>query len=303
MDNKKTKKDSIAILGLGKVGIAIGCLLKNAGYDIAAIASRSTLSLSRGVEYTSGKPFSSFSQAASLAECIFITTTDDAIASTCEKIAQGGSITPGKKVVHMSGAGGLDLLNTAKDAGAYVASIHPLQSFADVEGAIKNIPGSAFGITTQNEINDWSVQIVRDIGGIPFFIPEEDKPLYHAAACMASNYLTTLLHTVKEIYRSFGLSDDAAIHAFWPLINGTLKNIESKGTVSALTGPISRGDVGTIRKHLQTLHEKLPTYLPIYCAMGMLTANIGIEKKTISEEEADIIKQLLKGGFEDEQTG
>ena len=297
MHMNETEKDTIAILGLGKVGTAVGYLLKSAGYPIVAVASRSVSSLNHGVAYTGGKPGTSFSDAAAQAGCIFITTADDAIQSTCEKITREGGIEPGKKVIHMSGAGGLDLLSAAKNAGACVASIHPLQSFADVEGAIINIPGSTFGITTNDDIKAWSVRIVRDIGGIPFFIPEEDKPLYHAAACMASNYLTVLMHTVEEIYLSLGLSRDDAIQAFWPLVRGTLKNIEMKGTVSALTGPVARGDIGTIRKHLQALHDKLPLYLQAYCAMGILAADIGIEKKTLSKEEAETIKKLLRGGL------
>jgi len=293
----ETGKDTIAILGLGKVGTAVGYLLKSAGYPIVAVASRSVSSLNHGVAFTGGKPATSFSDAAAQADCIFITTADDAIQSTCEKVTQEGGIYPGKKVIHMSGAGGLDLLSAAKKAGACVASIHPLQSFADVEGAIKNIPGSTFGITTNDNIKAWSVRIVKDMGGIPFFIPEEDKPLYHAAACMASNYLTALMHTVEEIYLSLGLSHDDAIQAFWPLVRGTLKNIEMKGTVSALTGPVARGDIGTIRKHLQAFRDKLPLYLQAYCAMGILTADIGIEKKTLSKEEAETIKKMLRGGL------
>jgi len=297
MHMNETGKDTIAILGLGKVGTAVGYLLKSAGYPIVAVASRSVSSLNHGVAFTGGKPATSFSDAAAQADCIFITTADDAIQSTCEKVTQEGGIYPGKKVIHMSGAGGLDLLSAAKKAGACVASIHPLQSFADVEGAIKNIPGSTFGITTNDNIKAWSVQIVKDMGGIPFFIPEEDKPLYHAAACMASNYLTALMHTVEEIYLSLGLSHDDAIQAFWPLVRGTLKNIEMKGTVSALTGPVARGDIGTIRKHLQAFRDKLPLYLQAYCAMGILTADIGIEKKTLSKEEAETIKKMLRGGL------
>jgi predicted short-subunit dehydrogenase-like oxidoreductase (DUF2520 family) len=296
MDTQKTGKDTVAILGLGKVGTAVGYLLKSAGYRVVAVASRSLYSLNHGVVYTGGRTCASFSEAASRAKCIFITTADDAIASTCEKVTNEGGIRPGKKVIHMSGAGGLDLLDAARTAGANVASIHPLQSFADVEGAIKNIPGSTFGITAQDEIKDWSVQTVRDMGGIPFFIPEADKPLYHAAACMASNYLTTLIHTVEEIYMSLGLTQDAAIKAFWPLVKGTLKNIEMKGTVSALTGPVARGDIGTIRKHLKALHDKLPAYLQAYCAMGIIAADLGLEKKTLSEEDVETIKKLLRGG-------
>ena len=89
-------------------------------------------------------------------------------------------------------------------------------------------------------------------------LADEDKPLYHAAACLASNYLTTLLHNVEEIYQSLGMERQDALTAFWPLVRGTLNNIETKGTVQALTGPISRGDVGTVEKHLNAFREKLP---------------------------------------------
>lgn len=300
MNIPKTGKDTVAILGLGKVGTAIGYLLKRVGYPVVAVASRSPSSLNQGVAYTGGKPCARFSDAASLAECIFITTTDDAIVSTCETITKEGAVKQGQKVIHMSGAGGLDLLHAARAAGASVASIHPLQSFADVEGAINNIPGSTFGITTQDPIMDWAIQVVKDLGGISFFIREEDKPLYHAAACMASNYLTTLLSAVEDIYQFLGLSQEVAVQAFWPLVRGTLRNIEMKGTVSALTGPVSRGDIGTIRKHLQAFQDKLPTYLHAYCVMGILAADLGLKKKTLSEEDAEAIKKLLRGGLENE---
>ncbi len=221
MNITKRRKDNIAILGMGKVGTAVGYLLKSAGYPVVAIASRSISSLNHGAAYTGGNICNIFSDAAAQAESIFITTADDAILPTCEKISQSGIIGPGKKVIHMSGAGGLDLLDAAKKMGAYVACIHPLQSFADVEGAINNIPGSTFGITAQDEIRNWAIQIVSDIGGIGFFISEEDKPLYHAAACMASNYLTTLIHTVENIYISLGMTRADAVKAFWPLVKGT----------------------------------------------------------------------------------
>ena len=90
----------------------------------------------------------------------------------------------------------------------------------------------------------------RGSGGRPFLVSGEDKALYHAAACMASNYLVTLMFLVEEIYGRIGLSREEAIRAFWPLVKGTFVNIESKGTIASLTGPIARGDGGTVRKHL-----------------------------------------------------
>jgi predicted short-subunit dehydrogenase-like oxidoreductase (DUF2520 family) len=294
MNTQEIREDSIAILGLGKVGTAVGFLLRQAGYRIVAVASRSQASLNQGIVYTGGKPYLNFSAAALTANCIIITTSDDAIAHVCKKIASERCIRPGNKVIHMSGAGGLDLLQSAQDAGAHVACIHPLQSFAHVEGAIRNLPGSTFGITSGDEIKEWSVQMVRDLGGVPFFVADADKPLYHAAACIASNYLTTIIHMVEEIYQSLGLSSEDTIRAIWPLVMGTIANIETKGTVQALTGPVARGDSGTIKKHTEALRNRLPALLQAYSALGILTADIGLKKKTLSPETARLIKEILK---------
>jgi predicted short-subunit dehydrogenase-like oxidoreductase (DUF2520 family) len=294
MNTQEIRDDSIAILGLGKVGTAVGFLLRQAGYRIVAVASRSQASLNQGIVYTGGKPYLNFSAAVLTANCIIITTSDDSIAHVCKKIASERCIRPGSKVIHMSGAGGLDLLQSAQDAGAHVACIHPLQSFADVEGAIRNIPGSTFGITSGDEIKEWSVQMVRDLGGVPFFVADADKPLYHAAACIASNYLTTIIHMVEEIYQSLGLSSADTIRAIWPLVMGTIANIETKGTVQALTGPVARGDSGTIKKHAEALRNRLPALLQAYSALGILTADIGLKKKTLSPETARLIKEILK---------
>ncbi|MEA1936314.1 MAG: Rossmann-like and DUF2520 domain-containing protein [Thermodesulfobacteriota bacterium] len=289
-------KDSIAILGMGKVGTAVGNLLRSAGYRIVAVASRSDESAEKGAKYTGGTIYDSLTSAASRAECIFITTGDDAIASVCEKISKGGGVGAGKKVVHMSGAGGLDLLESACRAGARIASMHPIQSFADVEGALKNIPGSAFGVTAEEEIKDWAVQIVRDLGGVPCFVSDADRSLYHAAACMASNYLVVLMYMVEEVYGIVGLDRERAVKAFWPLVTGTINNIENQGTVQSLTGPISRGDIGTVKKHIQAFHDRLPEFLDVYRIMGGFASDIGLKNKTLTRERAEELKSLLLGG-------
>ena len=296
MTAHNTCNDSIAIIGLGKVGTAMGFLLRSAGYQIVAVAGRSEQSLQRNLHYTGGQVFTSFPDAAITADCIFITTSDDAITEVCNELSAKNALNPGKKVIHMSGACGLDPLESARQKGAHIASIHPMQSFPDIENAIKNIPGSTFGITAVDDIKDWCIKMVEDIGGTPFLVSETDKPLYHAAACMASNYLVTLMHMVLETYRSMGLNHDEAIKACWPLVTATLNNIETKGAVRALTGPIARGDAGTIRKHLLALQGNLKEFLPTYCSLGLLTANLGILKKTLSVDSAQTIKALLEGG-------
>ncbi|MDD5723561.1 MAG: DUF2520 domain-containing protein [Syntrophales bacterium] len=289
------KKDSIAIIGLGKVGTAVGHLLRSAGYEIVAVADRSRDALERGGQYTGGVVSDGPLQAALRANSIFITTPDDLIESVCSEIARGGGFGPGKRVVHMSGAGGLSLLESARRRGAQVATIHPLQSFVDIEGVIENIPGSTFSITAEAEMKDWAVRIVRDLGGIPFFVSDADKPLYHAAACMASNYLVTLMNMVEGIYRHLGMEGDEAVRAFWPLVRGTIRNIEGRGTNKSLTGPIARGDIGTIRKHLKVIRETTPELLNVYREMGLFALEIGLKNDTLSEDRAGEIKTLLKG--------
>lgn len=295
--------ESIAILGLGKVGTAVGHLLKSAGYRIAAVSDLSAAALEKGMAFTGGEAFPNPAEAAARATCIIITTMDDAIAAVCAEIVRHGAVEPGDKVIHMSGAGGLDLLAPARAAGAAVGSIHPIQSFADVEGAIRSIPGSTFGITADDALTDWAIAMVKALQGVPFFVPEQDKPLYHAAACMASNYLTALMHMVETVYRTLGLTHDEAVRAFWPLVKGTMSNIETKGAVGALTGPIARGDAGTIEKHLQAFRAALPGLLEPYCALGLITVEIALEKKTLSPDRAESIKKLLKGGSRDEHAG
>ena len=299
----KDTADTVAILGLGKVGTAVGHLLKSAGYRIIAVADRSPAALEKGIPFTGGQACKSLAEAAFAATCIVIATTDDAIASTCREIVASGAIHPGDKVVHMSGAGGLDLLAPAREAGAFVASIHPIQSFADVEGAIINIPGSTFGITADEELREWAVSVVRALKGVPFFVPEKDKALYHAAACMASNYLTTLMHMVETTYQTLGLSRKEAIRAFWPLVRGTLLNIETRGSAESLTGPIARGDAGTIEKHLQAFRESSPHLLNAYCELGLMTVDIALQKGSLPPERAETIKTLFKGGVSDEYPG
>ncbi|MBA4396907.1 MAG: DUF2520 domain-containing protein, partial [Syntrophus sp. (in: bacteria)] len=155
---------------------------------------------------------------------------------------------------------------------------------------------STFGITADEEMNEWSVSLVNALKGVPFFVPEKDKALYHAAACMASNYLTTLMHMVETTYQALGLSRKDAIRAFWPLVRGTLLNIETKGAVEALTGPIARGDAGTIQKHLAALRETLPDLLKAYCELGLTTVDMALKKGYISSERAQTIKTLFVAG-------
>ncbi|MEN6330384.1 MAG: Rossmann-like and DUF2520 domain-containing protein [Smithella sp.] len=292
MKNKNSY--NFAIIGLGKVGTAIGHLLKKAGHKIIAVSDKSTAALNTALPYTGGEAFSDPKKAVIGADIILITTPDDIIAEACHEIAIP-ELVEGKFIFHMSGAGSLDLLDAAKSAGASVASIHPLQSFSSIDTAISNIPGSIFGITADKKVQKKAGIIVRDLNGTPIFISPAQKPLYHAAACFASNYLVSLLNVVEAIYESIGISKENAQKAYLPLVYGTLKNIEKSGAIQALTGPIARGDAGTIKKHIAAIEETQSQYAPLYSALGLITIDVARKKGTLSSKQAKIIINLLKG--------
>ncbi|MBN1547341.1 MAG: DUF2520 domain-containing protein [Syntrophaceae bacterium] len=286
--------NSFVIIGLGKVGSAIGYLLKQAGYSIAAVVDQSQAALHRNTAFTGGKAITDLAALDVEADCYIITTSDDQISHACEILSR--KINTGSIVIHMSGAGGLDLLKTAKEKGAMVGSIHPLQTFSDTESAIQNLPGTIYGITVDTPLKEWSEQLVKNIGGVPFFIEESNRALYHAAACVVSNYFVSLMYMAEKIYGILGLESEKARRAFWPLLMGTLHNIEAKGSISSLTGPIARGDMGTLKKHLQAISANAPDLLDAYREMGIVTVEVAYRKGSLSDDEAKNIKSLLSKG-------
>lgn len=286
--------ETFAIIGLGKVGSSIGYLLKQAGYNIVAVVDQSEEALRKNIVYTNGKPFSHSSEIDVDADCFIITTGDDQIRKACEELAP--RLKTGSIVIHMSGAGSLDLLQAAGKAGAKTGSIHPLQTFSDIEAAIRILPGTVYGVTVDPELKNWADGLVRSIGGVPFFIAGRDRALYHAAACIVSNYFVSLMYMAEEIYRILGLNEQEARQAFWPLLTGTIQNIEQKGSVPSLTGPIARGDLGTLEKHLEAIEANIPSLLSVYRELGKVTADVALKKNSLSAEQVTSIKSLLSKG-------
>jgi predicted short-subunit dehydrogenase-like oxidoreductase (DUF2520 family) len=301
LNMNKKHLNNFAIIGTGMVGTAIGYLLKKAGYEIVAIADKSTASLRRAQSYIGGKAYRKPQEVLRKADCVLITTPDDIILSVCKDIALSPLI-KGKYIFHMSGAGGLNLLEPAKKAGSAVATIHPLQSFSSIDNAIQNIPSSYFGITANAKAKTQAETIVLALGGNPIYISSKQKSLYHAAACIASNYLVSLLNVVESIYQSIGISEKNAKKAYLPLVYGSLKNIELSGSIQALTGPIARGDSGTIQKHVDAINAHLPQYASLYASLGLATVNVAKKKGTLNSRQAKIIRDILKGEIEHEHS-
>lgn len=284
----------VAIIGAGTVGTALGYLLKQGGYSIVGIASRTIESAKRAREFIgAGEASADLKAIARKADIVFITTSDDAIEKVCEKIASVRGFNSGAIVFHTCGALSSEILKSARNNGAKIVSLHPLQSFANVKKAVKNLPGSYFCIEGDESALSIAREIVVVLRGKEITLNVYKKPFYHAGACAVSNFLVATVGFGLELFEAAGIERHDALKVLMPLIKGTVKNIETLGIPSALTGPISRGDTGVIEDHLKAISEERPETLRLYTELGRYTVKVAIEKGTIKKEEAERIKSLF----------
>jgi predicted short-subunit dehydrogenase-like oxidoreductase (DUF2520 family) len=197
-------------------------------------------------------------------------------------------------VVHCSGAASTDILETARQVGARVGGFHPLQSFASVEEAIANLPGSTFALEAEEPLLSTLKEMTTALNGHWIELRPSDKVAYHTAAVMACNYLVTLIKLATDLWQTFNIPTDQAIEALLPLIFGTLHNIKTVGIPQCLTGPIARGDMGTVKKHLLALGKVAPNLLPTYRELGLQTIPIALAKGKISSPQAQALREILK---------
>jgi predicted short-subunit dehydrogenase-like oxidoreductase (DUF2520 family) len=287
-------KPRVAIVGCGTVGTAIGKLLRDVDYRVSGVATSNLETARRAAGVTGSERFSDCPwEVTRGADVVFITTPDDLIESTCMSISEHRGFDKNAVVIHCSGALSSDILSSARDCGAEVANLHPIQSFASVDQAVSLLPGSFCTIEGDSSALPIVRQMVEDIGGILLEITAEKKMLYHAAAVAASNYLVTLIHLALELNEAAGLATDTSFNALLPLIRGTLSNIGAKGIPAALTGPIARGDVATVSAHLKAIEKDAPELLQLYRCLGLYTVGLAKAKGTLDKETGDKLVALL----------
>ncbi|WP_242848865.1 Rossmann-like and DUF2520 domain-containing protein [Syntrophomonas palmitatica] len=266
-------------------------VLNQKDYEITGVYDVKSESTKQLVERIGCTAYSSPQEVSRSADILFITTSDTAIQDVAGSLAEAKAFHEGQVIVHMSGAQSSEILDRAREFGALVLSVHPLQSFANPERAIEILPGSIFSIEGDKEAYEFAVCIVETLGGEYFFIDRKAKPLYHAGACVVSNYLVTIIDFGIKLLESTGIPRQMATKALMPLISGTIKNIENIGIPKALTGPIARGDLGTIAKHLDCLDEMAPELSKLYSWLGFFTAPVAVEKGTI---DSQLMKEFQK---------
>ena len=281
----------LGFIGAGKVATALACGLHGKGYPVVAVASRSFSSAQRLSEFIpSCQPCQNKQRVIDSSDIIFITTPDDVIAQVAGELRWQ----PSKSVAHCSGADSSELLRKAVSEGTMVGVFHPLQTFAGAEQTGNSLAGITFSIEAQEPLLRQLKGMARALGGRCIVLKPEDRALYHASAVMVSNYLVTLVKLSTDLWADFGLSREDAVRALAPLIKGTVNNIETVGLPGCLTGPISRGDAGTLKKHLQALGKNHNDIISAYRELGLRTVPVAVEKGRIDAQKAREIASILE---------
>src|SRR4030042_1477378 len=219
---KRRDTPAIGFIGAGTTGTALAVRRAQHGYQVIAVSSRSLTSAEKLAARISGcKVYSGAQEVADIAELIFITTPD----STIPQVSADVQWHDGQNVVHCSGAHSVDILETAKLRGANTGCFHPLQTFASVDQAIDNIPGSAFAIEAEEPLASALKEMATTLEGDWVILKAGDKVLYHAAAVFACNYLVPLVNVATDLWQTFVVSPSPPTKSLMPLLKGTLSNL------------------------------------------------------------------------------
>lgn len=290
-----TSKPDFSVIGCGRLGINLAVFLTRQGFRPGVFCSKTLSSAQQAAEAAGqGRAVQDPVEAAKAASLVFITTPDTVIEPVCQEVANGQGFGPSSIVFHLSGALPSTILNPAKESGAGIGSIHPLQAFAPYQkGAASPFQGINISVEGEDRAVALGLEIVSSLGARSFTIPTHSKVLYHAAAVAASNYLVTLENFALTLLGETGLAEDRAYEILEPLIQGTLKNIKTQGSVQALTGPVARGDEAIIAGHLAQIDEKMPRFSELYRVLGRHTLDLADERGEMSKETRNRLARVF----------
>lgn len=255
----------LGFLGAGRVATTLALGWRREGRDVRAVWSRSGRGLQDVVSVASSQ--------AVLDACdvVFLTVADAAV----EPLASTLTWREDHLAVHCAGALELDALHHARRAGARVASLHPLQTFAEPETTLRNLHGATFTIEGEAEDAAFLARLARDLGGRPLRLPSGQRALYHASAQYVAAFLTTLLREGASLWTALGVDERDALDALVPLALGTLRSAEVVGPAAALAGPLARGDASTVERHLSALPA---SHLDLYRALSRRALDLARER-------------------------
>lgn len=290
---------SIAIVGSGVIGTAFGVLMRQHGSDVTTVTGRQWERIMASAARIGCTPSASVEQAARSAPWILVAVPDDVIGHVGERIAAvwRESLPPDAAVIHCSGARGTEALAAVEAVGAATGVCHPLASMMNLEAALEWLPRACFGISGTDSGHAFAQHVALHISGSFVELDDKRRALYHAGACVAAGYLTALLDMASGLLMDgAGFTPHETIQALSPLIDSTIENIRRYGTTRALTGPVARGDVGTIQRHLEEMERRqVPErWFRMYRTLGDAALELA-EARGMDAASAAAVRQVLRG--------
>lgn len=283
---------TVNIIGAGKLGKVLGQLLvKQSGVRLLGVCNTSVISTTQAVDFIgAGKVYETI-QTLPDADLTFICTPDDKVKEASEQLSQNSGLKSGALVVHCSGVLTSDALLVMRKKQTSIASIHPMRSFADPMIAIQEATGMYCALEGDKEAVLLLDALFKRMGAVTYIIDKQKKPVYHAAGVFASNYLVTLAEQSMQCLQDAGVDRDIAMGAICHLMKGTVENLEkSRSPAQSLTGPIARGDLATITRHLETLpSDKLRQ---IYALLGVETLNLTTHPESVRQDLFNIFQSI-----------
>jgi predicted short-subunit dehydrogenase-like oxidoreductase (DUF2520 family) len=276
---------TVGVIGVGRVGAVLAAALQRAGHDVVAVSAVSEASRDRAESFVPEAAVVEPAEVCARAQLVLLAVPDDALPELVSGLAATGAFRRGQLVAHVSGRHGLDVLAPA--TGTLPMALHPVQTFTGTALDLDRLSGIAYGVTAPEELRPIAEAIVLELGGEPVWVPDHARPLWHAALAHAANHLVTLVASSEDLLRAAGAEDPGRV--LQPLLSTALDGALRRGD-AALTGPVSRGDAGTVAAHLGALPADVrPTYL----ALARLTADRALASGRLKPVQAEGLLGVL----------
>jgi predicted short-subunit dehydrogenase-like oxidoreductase (DUF2520 family) len=283
---------AVGVIGVGRVGSALGRALGLAGHSVVAAAGVSDASRERARERLPGVPLAPVQDVVSAADLALFAVPDDALPSLISGLAATDIEVAGKLIAHTSGRYGIGVLAPATRAGALPLALHPVMTFTGRPDDLQRMAGISFGVTAPEPLRLVAEALVVEMGGEPVWIPEENRALYHAALAGGANHLVTLVVEAMDLLRRAGVAEPGRM--LGPLLGAALDNALRLG-LGGLTGPVARGDSGTVAEHVAALGRVSAEARDAYVALARITAGRALDAGVLRPEDAERLLGILGG--------
>jgi predicted short-subunit dehydrogenase-like oxidoreductase (DUF2520 family) len=296
-DERPARLD-VGVVGAGRVGSVLGAALARVGHRVVAISAVSEASLARAAELLPGTPVLPPDEVVRRAELVVLAVPDDALADLVAGLAATGAWQAGQLVAHTSGRHGLEVYAPAAAHHVLGMAIHPAMTFSGTPIDLDRLADCCFGVTAPEPLRPAAEALVLEVGGEPVWVEESQRPMYHAALTHGANHLVTLTAQAMQALEAAGVESPARV--LTPLVTAALDNALRSGD-GALTGPVARGDAGTVAEHLRQLQRLTPDVRPTYLALARATAERALASGRLRPHAAEPLLDILASDQESEQ--